>query len=297
MFPWNARGIRRASIVAGSAAVAVAAAALSPVTAQAAPAAPGRLSSAQASSLAQGKRTGVIVMLKNQHADTPATKNKVQARKSLVKRDQSPFLAELKQVKAANVKTYSLINGFAAQVTAAEAARLAADPTVASVTPDRVIPRPTQAAGTGRAQSHRQGQGREGRTPPPACALPTRPSRCSSPRRCSSATPPTPTPASRRPASWPPVRVSRSRSWPTASTSTTRTSSGRTAARLHRLPELHRCRRCDRRRRGLRRRVLDRGAGQARSTTCPPTPRPTPRSPRAATSASGAWRPTSPSSA
>ncbi len=126
---------RRAFVAAGTAAIAVLAT-LSTST-----------SNAYADS---GKKIGVIVMLKDQHTDLPATQAQRQARKAAVGRDQKPFLSQLKQVKAAGIKSFSLVNGFAAQVTPAEAARLAADPQVASVQPDRVVPRPQIApAATG----------------------------------------------------------------------------------------------------------------------------------------------------
>jgi hypothetical protein len=140
MLSRHERPLRRSSLTAGLAAIAVGAAFLSaPGTANAAPAGPaaiGHLSSGQASALAKGSRSGVIVLLKNQHGDAPANRSALATRSKLVKADQSPFLSELKQVKASAVHSYTLLNGFAAQVTQAEAQRLAADPSVARVVPD-----------------------------------------------------------------------------------------------------------------------------------------------------------------
>lgn len=153
-----ARRARRAlcaSVAAGSAIIAMTAATPSPSSSTAAPSAIGRMSNAQASKFAVGKRTGVIVMLKNQHAEVPDVQSSRQARTAVVKRDQDPYLNELKQVSATQVKSYTIVNGFAAQVTAAEAARLAADPNVASVSPQRTytLPRDDAAPATGKGGS------------------------------------------------------------------------------------------------------------------------------------------------
>ncbi len=145
----HSRTVRRASLTAGLA-IALGSLSLSPV-AQAAPTpspspSAGNLSGAQAKSLSQGKKSGVIVLLKNQHSDIPETPAKRATRQAVVAKDQKPFLTELRQVGATKVKSYTVVNGFAAQVTAAEAARLAADPNVASVDTDRWYSLPTQDA-------------------------------------------------------------------------------------------------------------------------------------------------------
>src|SRR5947208_12271831 len=108
---------RRAFVAAGTAAIAV----LATFT--------GSTFNAYADS---GAKSGVIVVLKNQHTDLPATGASRQARKTAVGKDQKPLISQLKQAKATGIKSFSLLNGFAAQVTPAEAARLAADPQVAS---------------------------------------------------------------------------------------------------------------------------------------------------------------------
>jgi Subtilase family/Peptidase inhibitor I9 len=138
----HARRALYASVAAGSVIVAMSAATPATSSASSAPAAVGHMSSSQASKFAKGKRTGVIVMLKNQHPNTPDMKATRQARSTAVKHDQSPYLSELKQVAAGQVKSYTIVNGFAAQVTAAEAARLATDPNVASVSPQRTYSLP-----------------------------------------------------------------------------------------------------------------------------------------------------------
>src|SRR2546422_5897078 len=102
----HTRTVRRAYRTAGTAIITLAAIALSPV-AQAAPTptpSPGALTGAQAKTLATGKKSGVIVMLRNQHPETPATKAKRAARRALVAKEQQPYLTELKQVGAAKVQ-------------------------------------------------------------------------------------------------------------------------------------------------------------------------------------------------
>jgi len=61
--------------------------------------------------------------------------------------DASRLLAEAMGAGATHVKRYRLVSGFAATVPAAVAARLAADPAVASVVPDGVIRVPVQGRG------------------------------------------------------------------------------------------------------------------------------------------------------
>ena len=91
----------------------------------------------------------LIVLLKNKLADDDAAK------------DQAPLLNELAQVKAKGVKSFRMVNAFAATVSDGELARLQQNPSVAQVLPDLVIrraprtaapsdggPAPTPTAGT-----------------------------------------------------------------------------------------------------------------------------------------------------
>ena len=97
----------------------------------------GRLSTGQASSLAAGATQHVIVMFKDQVAGLNSTSTQSAARKSAVARVQAPVVAELHKLAAPDVRAYSLINAVSATVSAAEEARLAADPAVASVVADQ----------------------------------------------------------------------------------------------------------------------------------------------------------------
>jgi hypothetical protein len=140
MLRWPARRQRRASLVAGSAIVALSAAALYPVTAASAapPPSPGQLSATQAAGLAKGNQKGVIVLLKNQHPEAPP-RTATNARKAAVKGDQSPYLKELKQVGATNVKTYTWSTG---------SPRTSAPPRLRGSPPTRRSPRSRRSAST-----------------------------------------------------------------------------------------------------------------------------------------------------
>src|SRR6185437_8616127 len=69
--------------------------------------------------------------------DTPANSAR---RAAAARASQVGVLADLKATHAVGVKSISLVNAVAATVSAGEAKRLAADPAVAEVTPDRPIP-------------------------------------------------------------------------------------------------------------------------------------------------------------
>ncbi|HEX4722920.1 MAG TPA: S8 family serine peptidase [Pseudonocardiaceae bacterium] len=86
--------------------------------------------------LAQGPQKPVIVLLKNQHPETPPNKANDQRRSAVTQTDQAPLVDQVRQTGATHVHQYSVINGFAAQMTAAESAHLATDPDVAAIVPD-----------------------------------------------------------------------------------------------------------------------------------------------------------------
>jgi Subtilase family/Peptidase inhibitor I9 len=97
----------------------------------------GHLDAGQAASLAAGTTQPVIIRFKAQVAGLDATATQSSARKAAVARVQAPVVNELHQIKAANLRSYSLINAVSAKVSPAEESRLASDPAVASVVPDQ----------------------------------------------------------------------------------------------------------------------------------------------------------------
>jgi hypothetical protein len=84
----------------------------------------------------------VIVLLKDQLADTPASKSDSSNRRNRAKSAQDTVLGRLAGATPAKVEHFTLGNAFAATVTADQAAALAADPAVAEVIPDSKVELP-----------------------------------------------------------------------------------------------------------------------------------------------------------
>ncbi|MGO9300052.1 MAG: protease inhibitor I9 family protein [Acidimicrobiales bacterium] len=87
----------------------------------------------------------VIVMLKSQIAPAHVGSRAAELRSEVTAAYQAPLLSELREVHATHIKTYRLVDSFAATVSAGEAAWLKADPAVAEVIPDVTI-RASQAS-------------------------------------------------------------------------------------------------------------------------------------------------------
>ena len=135
----NLRKIR-VRTVAAAAIAAGTAFALAGVTAPAnAATGPAPLTPQLIAQLAQGPQKPVIVLLRNQHPETPPNKSNDQRRAAVTQTDQAPLVDQVKQTGATHVHQFSVINGFAAQMTAAESAHLATDPDVAAIVPDLPI--------------------------------------------------------------------------------------------------------------------------------------------------------------
>src|SRR5215469_2063772 len=100
---------------------------------------PGAAGAAPVPAATGGDQSSVIVILKNQHTELNARTAKTQ-RQNATRNDQAPLVDSAKRSGASNVKTFSVINGFAAKVSPSEAASLRADPSVAAVVPDRMVP-------------------------------------------------------------------------------------------------------------------------------------------------------------
>jgi subtilisin family serine protease len=82
----------------------------------------------------------VIVVLRDQLSGTPASRTNMAPRRSRALSSQDAVLARLAGPAPTNVKHFALGNAFSATVTGDQVAALAADPAVASVIPDRVVP-------------------------------------------------------------------------------------------------------------------------------------------------------------
>jgi hypothetical protein len=81
----------------------------------------------------------VIVVLRDQIAAAPANAQHMADRRSRATSAQHSVLGRLSGAKPSKVRNYTSVNGFAATVTGAQAAALAADPAVLAVLPDRTI--------------------------------------------------------------------------------------------------------------------------------------------------------------
>jgi hypothetical protein len=106
---------------------------------------PSSLSPTQIAHLAAKPDQRVIVILKNQENAVTGSHGTLKVRAARLAADQKSILGELQLLKAPNTHGYSLINAVSATVSAAEAARLAANPLVGAVIPDTQITGPSLA--------------------------------------------------------------------------------------------------------------------------------------------------------
>ena len=97
------------------------------------------ITASQATAAASGPKQAVIVVLRNQHPELPA-RSAAAARQQTTARDQAPLVSSARSTGATNVKNFSIVNGFSASMSAAEANNLRADPSVAEVVPDVMVP-------------------------------------------------------------------------------------------------------------------------------------------------------------
>ena len=121
----------------------------------------------------------VIFVLQSQHTDLAIAKGHSSPRVDANHKDQSGLIAKARSKGASNLRGFDTVNAVAATVTPDQAAQLAADPSVAAVFP---------ASRSARARSWRRRSPPRPRDrrpyPAPACAPPTRASRCSSRKPC-----------------------------------------------------------------------------------------------------------------
>jgi len=122
---------------------------------------PAPLTTSQAAALSTNVTQKVIVVLKDQVPQAPASPSSVHARSNVEAVDQHSILTELGQTKSRNVHSYTTINAVAATVSPGEVSRLSTNPSVAEVVPDQIIKLSTpfgvsaKAAGNSAAPLHR----------------------------------------------------------------------------------------------------------------------------------------------
>jgi hypothetical protein len=128
------------SVVAASALVAGGAVALSAGSAGAAPLdLMGPMTSALAAQLSQNVNQHVIVVLRDQPSQARVGSSAESVRADAISSVQQPLMSELAQVHATHIKRYTLVNSFAATVSAGEEERLKSNSMVAEVIPDATI--------------------------------------------------------------------------------------------------------------------------------------------------------------
>ncbi|HEY7199733.1 MAG TPA: S8 family serine peptidase, partial [Candidatus Dormibacteraeota bacterium] len=101
----------------------------------------GVLSVADVTRLSADATQRSIIVLRNQHRETPARAGTAGARASAVESDQRAIKSELAALHS-TARSLHTVNAIAATISKAEAGRLAANPAVQAVVPDRVVPRP-----------------------------------------------------------------------------------------------------------------------------------------------------------
>ena len=108
---------------------------------------PSSLSAAEIARLAYNANQRSIVLFKNQHQEYPARPATASARGRAIDSDQAPVVHELKQLHASGLKAFHIVNALSATISAAEARRLAGNPAVQAVVPDRQVFLNPQPAG------------------------------------------------------------------------------------------------------------------------------------------------------
>ncbi|NUR29694.1 MAG: S8 family serine peptidase, partial [Catenulispora sp.] len=116
--------------------------------------------------LSAGPRHPVIVLLKDQHPELSVKSAKAQ-RKASADKDQAPLVSSAQATGAQDIKKFSVINGFSAKMTDAEAANLRQDPAVAAVVSDQqhVVNKLTPAQKAAIRDAADASAGADGQTP------------------------------------------------------------------------------------------------------------------------------------
>src|ERR1700690_1477181 len=139
---------------------------------------PSILTAAQVERLAANATHRSIIIMKNQLASLPAKGATAQGRIRGGDAAQAGVLAELSRVHAAHVKSFHIIDAISATISAAEMARLKANPAVRAVVPDSVRQLTPLGAGTAVAGPAKTAAGPSSpaaRTPAPQQICPSNP--------------------------------------------------------------------------------------------------------------------------
>ena len=110
-----------------------------------------RLSAALVKRLSAEADKRSIIIFKNQLGRLPATRSNTRARVSAAIAAQAGVRAELTQLHARNVRSFSLVNAMSATISAAEVKHLEANPAVQAVVPDAMRHFATLGSGPGPA--------------------------------------------------------------------------------------------------------------------------------------------------
>lgn len=104
---------------------------------------------------ATGATIKVIVLLRNQHQEVPATGSQIAVRRAVIKADQSPLRAEISKLGGSITHAFEAVNAVTATVPAGGLAILRANPAVTAVLPDLPRHMLVSAATTGSAATKR----------------------------------------------------------------------------------------------------------------------------------------------
>jgi len=99
----------------------------------------GPMTPALADQLSRNVNQPVIVIMKNQLGQAPVGSRAATTRAAAISTDQASVMSELSTAHATRVRSYSLVDAFAATVSAGEEDRLSANSSVAEVIPDMTI--------------------------------------------------------------------------------------------------------------------------------------------------------------
>jgi hypothetical protein len=97
------------------------------------------MSASLAAQLSKNVNQHVIVFMRSQPSQAKVGSSAAKARANVIAGNQAPLMSELQKVHATHIKSYRLVNSFAATVSKGEVARLRANSGVAEVIPDATI--------------------------------------------------------------------------------------------------------------------------------------------------------------